>query len=63
MDVTVTLVTGGGRKANRESYSYTIKEVQTEEQVREMFHERFGQYFRGATTLTQSTAKAKAKKE
>lgn len=59
MDVTITLSTGGGKKANRESFSYVVKEVQTEQQVVEMFHEKFGHYFTGVTTLEQVKPKSK----
>lgn len=59
MDVTVTVTTGGGKKANRESFSYTMKEVQTEQQVKEMFHEKFGHYFAGVTTLGEVKPRSK----
>ena len=59
MDVTITVTTGGGKKANRESKSYTVKEVQTMQQVIEAFEEKFGSYFRNITTLTEVKPKVK----
>ena len=55
----MTVTTGGGKKANRESFSYTMKEVQTEQQVKEMFHEKFGHYFAGVTTLDEVKSRSK----
>jgi len=59
MDVTVTITTGGGKKANRESFSYTMKEVQTEQQVKVMFHEKFGHYFIGVVSLDDIKPRSK----
>ena len=59
MDVTVTITTGGGKKANRESFSYTMKEVHTEQQVKVMFHEKFGHYFVGVVSLDDIKPRSK----
>ena len=57
MDVQITVITGGGRKANRESKSYTIKEVQTRQQVIEALDEKFSTYFAAQTTLEETKQK------
>ena len=59
MDVQITVITGGGRKANRESKSYTIKEVATRQQVIEALDEKFGQYFAGQAQLEEIKPKPK----
>jgi hypothetical protein len=59
MDVTITITTGGGKKANRESKSYTVKEVQTKQQVVEALDEKFGDYFAGVTTLDKVPVRSK----
>lgn len=51
MDVQITFMTGGGRRANRESKSYTIKEVQTRDQVVEAIDDKFSTYFVNQQTL------------
>lgn len=45
MDVKMEIVTGGGKKANRMSHSYTAKEVQTMDEVIQIFREQFDKYF------------------
>jgi hypothetical protein len=60
MDVTISLVTGGGKKANRVTHSKTIKEVQTMAQVIEEFEEEFAIFFPAQATLTVEKRKAKA---
>lgn len=45
MDVQMTITTGGGKKANRMSHSYTAKEVQTMDEVIQIFREQFDKYF------------------
>lgn len=58
MDVQITIITGGGKKANRESKSVTIKEVQTKDQVIEVLDTKFKDYFPNQTVLV-SEKKAK----
>ena len=45
MDVNMEIVTGGGKRANRMSHSYTAKEVQTMDEIIEIFKEQFDKYF------------------
>ena len=45
MDVKMEIVTGGGKKANRMTHSYTAKDVQTMEEVVRIFWEQFDKYF------------------
>jgi len=45
MDVRMEISTGGGKKVNKMSHSYTAKEVQTMEEVIEIFKEQFDKYF------------------
>lgn len=45
MDVKIEVVTGGGKKANRESRSVTIKEVVSKDQVIEVLDTKFKDYF------------------
>lgn len=59
MDVQITVTTGGGKKANRESRSVTIKEVQFKEQVIEVLDTKFNDYFPAQAKLTDEP---KAKK-
>jgi hypothetical protein len=59
MDVQITVITGGGKKANRESKSYTIKEVATRQQVIEALDEKFGQYFVNQTTIEEVKPRSK----
>ena len=59
MDVQITVITGGGKKANRESKSYTIKEVQTKAQVVEALDEKFGMYFANIQPLTEVKPRSK----
>ena len=61
MDVQITVITGGGKKANRESKSYTIKEVQTKQQVIEALEEKFGDYFSNQSVLGVDEKKSKRK--
>ena len=53
MDVKMEIVTGGGKKANRMSHSYTAKEVQTMEEVVQIFREQFDKYFPKYQTLEE----------
>ena len=53
MDVQMTITTGGGKKANRMSHSYTAKEVQTMEEVVQIFREQFDKYFPKYQTLEE----------
>jgi len=59
MDVQITIITGGGKKANRETKSYTIKEVQTRQQVIEALDEKFGAYFTAQATFDDVTPRSK----
>jgi len=59
MDVQITVITGGGKKANRESKSYTIKEVRTKAQVIEALDEKFGNYFANIQPLTEIKPRSK----
>lgn len=52
MDVQLTVITGGGKKANRESKSITLKEVQFVDQVIEALNTKFKDYFPTQTRLT-----------
>ena len=51
MDVTISVVSGGGKKANRVSHSYTLKEVVLPEQVIDMFKTEFKQFFPNQSRL------------
>jgi hypothetical protein len=63
MDVCITVTTGGGKKANRESRSVTIKEVIGKEQVTEVLDTKFKDYFPPQTRLTdEPVKKTQAKK-
>ena len=53
MDVQMTITTGGGKKANRMSHSYTAKEVQTMEEVVQIFREQFDKYFPKYQTMEE----------
>lgn len=59
MDVQITVTTGGGKKANRESRSVTIKEVVTKEQVIEVLDSKFKDYFPAQARLTDDKPKSK----
>lgn len=61
MDVQITVTTGGGKKANRESRSVTIKEVVTKEQVIEVLDSKFKDYFPPQARLTDATPKTRTK--
>jgi len=45
MDVTMSLVTGGGKKANRMTHSCTLKEVTTFDEAVEYFRKEFSFFF------------------
>jgi inorganic pyrophosphatase len=62
MDVKITILTGGGRKANAMSHSYTFKEVNTVDEVKEGFEREFKPFFPAYQTLDKTPSK-KAKKE
>jgi hypothetical protein len=59
MDVQITVITGGGKRANRESKSYTIKEVQTRQQVIDALDEKFAAYFVAQATLDEPRPRSK----
>ena len=61
MDVKMEIVTGGGKKANRMSHSYTAKEVQTMDEIIEIFKEQFDKYFPKYQSL-DNTGNKKEKK-
>ncbi len=62
MDVTMSVVTGGGRKANRVTHSKTLKEVTTWEEAVEDFKREFKIFFPPQTTLIEVTEKPKKEK-
>lgn len=57
MDVKMEIVTGGGKKANRMSHSYTAKEVQTMDEVIQIFREQFDKYFPKVQSLEEPRKK------
>jgi len=59
MDFKLEVITGGGKKANRESKSITLKEVQTKEQVITAIGEHFSQYFANIQPLTETKPRNK----
>ena len=61
MDVKMEIVTGGGKKANRMRHSYTAKEVQTMDEIIEIFKEQFDKYFPKYQSL-ETPGKKKEKK-
>lgn len=63
MDVTIHVVTGGGKKANRKSASYTAKEVQTVAQVVEVLNTEFKDFFGKNRTLDELTEETKPPKK
>lgn len=63
MDVTMSIVTGGGRKANRVTHSKTLKEVSTFEEAVEDFKKEFGGFFPKYGVLEPDAAKPKKEKK
>ena len=61
MDVKMEIVTGGGKKANRMSHSYTAKDVQTMDEIIEICKEQFDKYFPKNQSL-ETPGKKKEKK-
>ncbi len=63
MDVTMSIVTGGGKKANRMTHSCTLKEVATYDEAVEYFRKEFKPFFPPQALLTdEPTKKEKGKK-
>ena len=52
MDVSITVVTGGGKKTTRRSKSIVLKEVQIMEQVTDALGQEFKEFFPNQQKLT-----------
>lgn len=61
MDVTMSIVTGGGRKQNMMRHSKTLKEITTFEEAVEEFRKEFKLFFPPQATFTDIEAKKKKK--
>lgn len=57
MDVTMSVVTGGGKKANRVRHSKTLKEVTTWEEAMSDFKKEFRPFFPEYQTLDKPQGK------
>lgn len=62
MDVTMAIVTGGGKKTNSVRHSKTLKEVMSFEEAIEDFRKEFGSFFPQYRTLDQTPEKKRGKK-
>jgi hypothetical protein len=63
MDVSMGIVTGGGKKANRMTHSCTLKEVTTFDEAIDYFRKEFKSFFPPQALLTDEPGKKeKAKK-
>jgi hypothetical protein len=63
MDVTMSIVTGGGKKANRMAHSCTLKECTTYEEAVEHFRKEFRPFFPTYQDITKPPTKKAEKKE
>ena len=59
MDVTMAIVTGGGKKANRMNHSMTLKEVTTFDEAVEYFRKEFKPFFPPQALLTDEPGEKK----
>ena len=59
MDFRITAIKGGKKNTNKESKSYTICDVQTEQQVIDVLKAEFKDYFKNVTTLDEVKPRSK----